>query len=76
MFCLSGIISGSVERILKNSSTLDGIINSYPQSYEKLTFILILAAFIFSEILNLMQMIFILITLLGIYQARVGLVKN
>ena len=36
----------------------------------------ILAAFIFSEILNLMQMIFILITLLGIYLARVGLVKN
>jgi drug/metabolite transporter (DMT)-like permease len=36
----------------------------------------ILAAFIFSEILNLMQMIFILITLLGIYLARVGLAKN
>ena len=36
----------------------------------------ILAAFIFSEILNLIQMIFILITLLGIYLARVGLVKN
>ena len=36
----------------------------------------ILAAFIFSEILNLMQMIFVLITLLGIYLARVGLVKN
>ena len=36
----------------------------------------ILAAFIFSEILNLMQMIFILITLLGIYLARVRLVKN
>ena len=36
----------------------------------------ILAAFIFSEIVNLMQMIFVLITLLGIYLARVGLVKN
>jgi drug/metabolite transporter (DMT)-like permease len=36
----------------------------------------ILAAFIFSEILNLIQIIFVFITLLGIYLARAGLNDN
>ena len=36
----------------------------------------ILAAFIFSEILNLMQMIFVLITLLGIYLARTNIARD
>ena len=36
----------------------------------------ILAAFIFSEILNLIQIIFVFITLLGIYLARAGLSEN
>ena len=35
----------------------------------------ILAAFIFSEILNLMQILFVLITLMGIYLARLSIVK-
>jgi drug/metabolite transporter (DMT)-like permease len=35
----------------------------------------ILAAFIFSEILNLMQILFVLITLMGIYLARSSIVK-
>ena len=35
----------------------------------------LLAAFIFSEILNLMQIIFVLITLMGIYLARLSIVK-
>ena len=36
----------------------------------------ILAAFIFSEILNLIQIIFVFITLLGIYLARAGMNEN
>ena len=36
----------------------------------------ILAAFIFSEILNLIQIIFVFITLLGIYLAKAGLNEN
>ena len=35
----------------------------------------LLAAFIFSEILNLMQIIFVVITLMGIYLARLNIVK-
>ena len=35
----------------------------------------ILAAFIFSEILNLIQILFVLITLIGIYLARLSIVK-
>ena len=35
----------------------------------------LLAAFIFSEILNLMQIIFVFITLMGIYLARLSIVK-
>jgi drug/metabolite transporter (DMT)-like permease len=35
----------------------------------------LLAAFIFSEILNLMQIIFVFITLIGIYLARLSIVK-
>ena len=35
----------------------------------------ILAAFIFSEILNLIQILFILITLIGIYLARLSIIK-
>ena len=35
----------------------------------------LLAAFIFSEILNLMQVLFVLITLIGIYLARLSIVK-
>jgi drug/metabolite transporter (DMT)-like permease len=36
----------------------------------------ILASFIFSEILNANQVLFIFITLFGIYLARVNLVKS
>ena len=35
----------------------------------------ILAAFIFSEILNLIQILFVLITLIGIYLARLSIIK-
>ena len=35
----------------------------------------ILAAFLFSEILNLVQMIFVFVTLFGIYLARINIVK-
>ena len=35
----------------------------------------ILAAFLFSEILNLMQILFVLITFVGIYLARLSIVK-
>ena len=35
----------------------------------------ILAVFIFSEILNLIQILFVLITLMGIYLARLSIVK-
>jgi drug/metabolite transporter (DMT)-like permease len=34
-----------------------------------------LAAFIFSEILNLIQILFILITFMGIYLARLSIIK-
>ena len=34
----------------------------------------ILAAFLFSEILNLMQILFVLITFVGIYLARLSIV--
>ena len=35
----------------------------------------LLAALIFTEILNLMQIVFVFITLLGIYLARLSIVK-
>jgi drug/metabolite transporter (DMT)-like permease len=35
----------------------------------------LLAAIIFSEILNIMQIIFVFITLIGIYLARLSIVK-